>query len=265
MILVDAHVHLHRCFSPEHFLNAAADNVAAAARGMGLPASTPGMLLFTHAAGDDAFGGLRTGSVGHWSLSATQEPISMRAHRDEAPPLTLVAGRQIATAEGLEVLALGAAGPFADHEPMETTIDAVRAQDGIPVLPWGFGKWWRRRGAIVQRLAADRARFPLLFLGDSAGRPRIAPRPRLLAQAERLGRAVLPGTDPLPISGEENKAGRLIFRVERELDTERPFADLMHWLKHRDISPPAFGVYEGTRTFIRRQIEMQLRKRWPAK
>jgi hypothetical protein len=261
MLLVDAHVHLHRCFAPERFLNAAADNVAAAARSMGLPASTPAMLLFTHTAGDDVFGGLRPGPVGRWSLSATQEPISMSARHTQAPPLTLVAGRQIVAAEGLEVLALGAAGPFADHEPVETTIEMVRKLDGIPVLPWGFGKWWRRRGAIVQHLIADRARFPLLFLGDSAGRPGIAPRPQLFAQGERQHRAVLPGTDPLPLPGEEEKVGRLGFRVERGIDTEKPFAGLKHWLTHCEISPPAFGVYERSGVFLRRQIAMQLRKR----
>lgn len=260
MILIDAHVHLHGCFAPERFLDAAASNLATAARGMELPASTPGMLLFTHAAGDDTFGGLRTGSVGRWTLAPTQEAISMSARRAGAPPLILVAGRQIATAEGLEVLALGAAGPFADGRPVETTIEAVREQDGVPVIPWGFGKWWRRRGAVVRRLVADHARFPLLFLGDSAGRPGIVPRPQLFAQAERLRRAVLPGTDPLPLPGEVDKVGRLVFRVEREVDADSPFGALKHWLSRCEASPPAFGVYERPGVFLRRQITMQLRK-----
>lgn len=184
----------------------------------------------------------------------------MSARRAEAPPLILIAGRQIATAEGLEVLALGAAGPFADGEPVETTIDAVREQDGVPVIPWGFGKWWRRRGAIVRRLVADHTRFPLLFLGDSAGRPAITPRPRLLAQAEQMGRAVLPGTDPLPLPDEVNKVARLVFLVEREVDPDSPFDGLKRWLSRCEASPPAFGVYERPGMFLRRQITMQLRK-----
>lgn len=183
----------------------------------------------------------------------------MSARCAEAPPLILVAGRQIATSEGLEVLALGATGPFADGEAVETTIEAVREQDGVPVIPWGFGKWWGRRGAVVRRLAADHTRFPLLFLGDSAGRLGIAPRPRLFAEGERQHRAVLPGTDPLPLRGEVDKVGRLVFRVERELDTDRPFAGLKYWLTHCEASPPAFGTCERTGRFLNRQIQMQLR------
>jgi hypothetical protein len=186
--------------------------------------------------------------------------MSLSARRAGAPRLILVGGRQIATAEGLEVLALGAVGPFADREPVETTIDAVRKQDGVPVIPWGFGKWWRRRGAIVQRLVADHARFPLLFLGDSAGRPGMAPRPRLLTEAERQHRAVLPGTDPLPLPGEEKKVGRLVFLVEREIDADRPFTWLRDGLIHCGTSPLTFGAYERPAVFLLRQISMQMRK-----
>ncbi|MGB7755478.1 MAG: hypothetical protein WBL23_05400 [Salinisphaera sp.] len=261
MILVDAHVHLHGCFSPERFLDAAASNLAAAARNLGLPSSTPGLLLFTHAAADQAFGGLRAGLVGRWSLTATRETVSMAAHRAGAPPLILTAGRQIATAEGLEVLALGALGPFADGAPVDSTIDAVQEAGGIPVIPWGFGKWWGHRGDMVRRLVADHSRFPLLFLGDNAGRPAIAPRPRLFAEGEHHGRAVLPGTDPLPLPGETDKVGRLIFRTDSELDADRPFAELKTWLRHCETSPPAFGTYENAGVFLHRQIALRLRKR----
>lgn len=261
MILVDAHVHLHGCFSPERFLDAAANNMAAAAQAIGLDTSTPGMLLFTQSRDADAFGDLRSGLVGRWSLAPTQEAMSISARRVAAPPLILVAGRQIVTAEGLEVLALGAAGPFIDGEPVEATIEAVQARGGVPTIAWGFGKWWRRRGAIVRRLVADRVRFPLLILGDNAGRPGIAPRPRMFARAERLHRVVLPGTDPLPFPDEVDKVGRLMFRVEREVDADWPFAGLKHWLMHCETSPPAFGAYEHAGRFLRRQIEMQLRKR----
>jgi hypothetical protein len=261
MILIDAHVHLHECFAPERFLDAAANNMRAAARGMGLSDSTPGMLLFTQIASDDSFGGLTPGSVGNWSLAPTQEAISLSARRAGAPPLILVAGRQIATAEGLEVLALGTPGPFANGKPVETTIKAVREQDGVPVLPWGFGKWWGKRGAVVRRLINDHARFPLLFLGDSAGRPGIGPRPGLFAEAGQQHRAVLPGTDPLPLPGEVEKVGRLVFRVDNEIDAEKPFAGLKYWLTCCEVSPPAFGSYERPSVFLRRQIGTQFRKR----
>ncbi|WP_423822045.1 hypothetical protein V5738_17155 [Salinisphaera sp. SPP-AMP-43] len=258
MFFVDAHVHLHGCFSPQRFLDAAAANFEQAAAHLGLPPHTPGMLLFTQTTDRDAFGGLRPGALGRWRLSATAESISLAAERAEAPLLILTAGRQIATAEGLELLALGAAGPFEDGQPIDHTIDEVRRRGGLPVLPWGFGKWWFGRGRVVRRIIHDRQRFPLLFLGDNAGRPTIAPRPSLLTEGEHRCRSVLPGTDPLPLPAEEAKVGRLAFCMQHTLDKERPFEGLKQALTAHQISPPVVGHHERTLDFLHRQIALRL-------
>lgn len=260
MILVDAHVHLHDCFSPPRFLDAAAANLERAGAELGLSPSTPGMLLFTQTADRDPFGGLGPGSVGRWSLSPTAESVSIAAQRVDAPLLILTAGRQITTAEGLEVLALGTADSFEDGHPIDHTIDQVRWQGGLPVLPWGFGKWWFRRGRVVRRIIHDRQRFPLLFLGDNAGRPGIAPQPSFLAQGKDRGRPVLPGTDPLPLAAEETKVGRLAFYLDQTLDIERPFEGLKQALLSTQASPPMVGQHEGTLPFLHRQLALQLRR-----
>lgn len=257
--LVDAHVHVHSCYPISGFLDAAADNVVRAAKALDMPSSTPGLLLLTQSREADAAAGLSDGATGAWRRSATEEAGTVRLTKPGHPDLFFVAGRQVATAEGLEVLALGATGPFPDGEPAAAVIDAVCELGGLPVIPWGFGKWWGRRGELVRQIAADRVRFPVLFIGDSAGRPRAAARPRLLAEAEALGRLVLPGTDPLPFAAEVTKPARLVF-VAGPLSLARPFAALRDWLLARADPLHGCGSHESLSVFLHRQCAMQLRK-----
>ena len=64
-------------------------------------------------------------------------------------PVLVIAGRQIVSAERIEVLALGTRTQIPDGQPLAATIDAVRADGALAVLPWGFGKWWGARGRMV--------------------------------------------------------------------------------------------------------------------
>jgi hypothetical protein len=260
--LVDAHVHYHGCYEPAAFFDHARANFRRAAAGCGLPPGWIGCLLFTECAGDNYLDQLKeTRSIGdpRWSFAATGEE-SLVATCD-GTEILLVGGRQVVTAEGLEVLALGAPDAFADGRPIEETIAAIAGAGALPVLPWGFGKWTGRRGAIAARLAQDVTHVPQLFFGDSAGRPSLWPRPRLLALAERCGRLVLPGTDPLPLAADIGKVGRLGFVVDDGLDRERPFKALARWLSARRTSPVAYGRFERPMTFVQRQVSMQLRRR----
>jgi len=260
MYLVDAHVHLHTCFDPSKFLDAAGDNFSGLRRCLEVPESTPGVLLFTQSRGTDAFGGLSPGHLGGWEIAETDEPNSLRASKG-GRTLFLIAGRQIVTEEGLEVLAYGAAGPFPDGEPIEGAIGRVLEAGGVPALPWGFGKWSGSRGAVVRRLAGDHTRFPFLFFGDNAGRPALFARPRLFGEIEHLCRAILPGTDPLPFRGELNKVGRLAFIADAELSHQHPFTSLRRWLTTCKGTPQVKGEYESFARFMHRQVAMQFRKR----
>lgn len=256
--LVDAHVHLHRCFAPAAFLDAAARNVAAAAAAWGLPGDTPGVLLLAEQAGVDAFGALAGGPpLEGWTLGPITEAVSLRATGPGRPPLILVAGRQLVSAEGLEVLALGTRQAWPEGRPAAALIEAALQAGALVVLPWGFGKWWGRRGALARRLlAAD----PRLCAGDNGGRPAGVPRPRGLGLAARAGRLVLPGTDPLPLPAEVGKAGRFGFVVPADLDPDRPFASLKAWLVRQRASPRAYGRLERPATFLARQLALRRRR-----
>ena len=259
--LVDAHVHLHPGTDPGRVLAATARNMDAAARSFGWPTRSPGMLMLTESAGIDAFAALPE-SAGDWRIEATTEPVSRIAH-PETPgaPIVIVSGRQIVTAEGLEVLALGTRQVFRDGAPIRGVIAEVRAGGALAVLPWGFGKWIGRRGRVVRELITERAALPELFLADTGVRPGFLARPGLLGLAEARGLVVLAGTDPLPFATETAKPGRFGFIACHRLDPERPFAGLVAWLSAQTASPEAYGQLEGALVFFHRQIAMQIRKR----
>jgi hypothetical protein len=269
---VDAHVHLHSCYDPDELLQNASDNLATASNGIDPAARKAYFLLLAECQRDDCFGALRALADGlaasnggsdlrlrHWAVAATQESISVVARRGQQE-LFIVAGRQVACREGLEVLVLGTTHRFDDGRPIR---EILRESDalGVPrVIPWGPGKWFFRRGRLLNELVTE-FRKPTLFLGDEGGRPAFWGYPQHFAQAARLGVRDLPGTDPLPFPHDVAKVGRMGLRIEVDLDAARPGASLLRALT--DIGSPVerFATLEPPLRFVRNQIGMQLRKR----
>ena len=260
MVLVDAHVHLHDTFAVRSFLEAAAGNFAAAGRAIGAYAAS--YLMFVESRGVDNFGRLASGAAqtGEWDLQQSNEAVSLVARKQSAAPLVLVAGRQIVSAEGIEVLALGTRSPEPDGRPLADTVAAVRATGALPVLPWGFGKWWGRRGRLVEE-QVEQSEPGELFLGDNGGRLASSGRPPLFERAEARGIAVIPGSDPLPLPGEVSKVGRYAFPVDASFAEGAPFATLRQALCSLVSSPRPLGRLEHLHTFVYCQVAMQLRKR----
>lgn len=124
-------------------------------------------------------------------------------HRD----LWILAGRQMATAERIEVCSLFDDTPLTDGTPARQLIHTILDTGGLPALDWSPGKWLFRRGDLVRDLLAE---FPpdQLVLVDTSLRFYGWPAPRLYAAARRQGRALLAGSDPLPIPGDETMVGR---------------------------------------------------------
>ena len=257
--MVDGHVHIHGRFDLPTFLNNAWANFDQAARRITGTAPAAGCLMLSESRNADAFGRLcrAAGSCfGGWRIDATHEALSLRLHRDGACIL-LIAGRQIATAEGLEVLALGCERRFEDGRPIEESIEQSVTAGAVTVLPWGFGKWSFHRRRLVERtLHAPGSQT--IWLGDNAGRLRYAPRPRLFEIAARQEIGVLPGSDPLPLSWHVRRAGRCGFMMPADLDRNRPAAAIHHHLRHRRHQPPVYGRYAGLAALIRDQAAIRL-------
>jgi hypothetical protein len=257
---VDAHVHLHDCFELQTFLDAAATHVRT--QGAQAHVAAAGVLLFAEGADAHRFRALRDRfeeqPVAGWTRRRTQEQESLVLVRERSETLIVVAGRQVVTAERLEVLALCTDAEIADGMPLQATIRQAQKAGALPVIPWGFGKWWFRRQRLVQA-AIENAAPGELFLGDNGGRPERSPRPALLRLAEQHGIYTLPGSDPLPFASEMGKAGRYGFLLNGDLDAEWPARSIRSWLRNADGPPPPYGRREAAVHFVRIQLAMQMR------
>jgi hypothetical protein len=254
-LLVDAHVHLHACFDPEAGLEAAAAHFRSQARGHPFT----GVLMLAEPEGSDPFAQLRAAGWRRWSLEPTGEAVSRRARR-EGDTLVLVGGFQVPTAEGLEVLALASSVRPTDRAPLAEVLAHTRDAGGVPVIPWGAGKWLGRRGRVL-RACLDTAGPGSLFLGDNGGRPAWWRDRAWFARAERRGIHVLGGSDPLPFPGESHRIGGHGFRIPGSLSATAPAADLLQYLDAPELRPAGFGRPEPTTRFLRNQIAMQHRLR----
>ena len=162
-------------------------------------------------------------------------------HRD----IWILAGRQIVSAERIEICSLFSDAPIADGQPARDIIRAILAAGGLPALDWAPGKWLFQRGKLVRQLVSE---FPpsQLALIDTSLRPICWPAPRLYAAARRQGRALLAGSDPLPFPGEEKTAGsyHCTFSIPALADPAHLVAPLKAALASGSLSI-GFGGHRG--------------------
>jgi len=255
---VDAHVHFHQIELAGPTLDAAAGNFAA------YQAAGPvlsGMLLLAESASERVFEQLQNrDTVAAWSLQAVPgEPESVIALSRHAR-IVIICGRQIRCADGLEILALGTTRDYADGGSLEATVEQVRADGAVTVLPWGFGKWTGRRGALIQELF--RHRDPdSLFAGDNGGRMQILGMPKLLAVAREAGFRLLPGTDPFPFGGDYRRVGSFGFLAMIDPSMAKPWSCLREWLESCPSSPAPYGRALNPLRFGFNQGWIQVHKR----
>jgi len=262
LVLVDAHVHIHPGFSRDAFFDGAMANFRRSAAELGRPNDFLGCLLLAEMGAARWFRRARNGEEGDgvWSLERTGEAESLVARRSSGETLLVIAGRQIATREGLEVLALANDAGVTDGLPFGEVLHRVRASGALPVLPWGFGKWWGKRGKLVAGALARRG-SALLFLGDNAGRLAGGGEPALFREARHRGVTVLPGSDPLPLLWHVQRAGSYGFLLEGELSRESPAGDLRRRIRELRESPRYFGRRVGLQGFLRDQVALRGRRR----
>lgn len=262
-LFVDAHVHIYDCYDLDALFDSATDNLGRAAQKRGVaPKKRECMLLLTETVNDHYFDALAGGRLQpkRWRVQPTAEPAVLKLTHADRPTVWLVAGRQIATREDLEVLALGTVQRFPDGEPINESLAKVDNAAAVTALPWGFGKWWGRRGTIIRQLMTAARNRPL-YGGDNGGRLSLSVRPDLLKFGEQRGHKVLPGTDPLPFPGQEARVGTFGMILEDWEPTDRPLERLTARLAALQDSPVGFGSLTGLVPFVRLQIAMQMRKR----
>lgn len=269
MLLVDGHVHIYDCFEVGAVFDAAEANFAAAAAALDAE-HYEGVLCLVASRRERFLETVRArGKTRVWRTSGGFWDIERTAEREAlvvthgATRFYLIVGRQIVTRERLEVLALGTRRDFAEHEPTEATLREIEAAGALAVLPWGVGKWLGARGAIIDRLLASRE-WSDVHLGDNGNRLEHGPEPIQFVAARGSGRYVLPGSDPLPLAGEERRIGTYGFAIDVDIDVDRPTATLLSALRD-GVPVTAFGHRTALPGFVGRQLALMLKDRFAAR
>lgn len=265
-ILVDGHVHIHGCFDLQALFESAQHNFRNAASTLGLGSQFSAVLLLTESHNANYFSSLRQSAmskslVDGWRFQPTLEPESLVAISPAGFQLTIIAGRQIITAERLEVLAVCTDELFDDGGMASEVIDSISAANGIAIVPWGFGKWTGRRKEVINRLMGDFAERQF-HLGDNSGRISVWREPSQFGRARSRGQRIFRGTDPMPFPGQEKRVGKFGFCINGPFSKSGPAASLRSLLSSGEIQPISYGALESVMVFAKHQLMMQTRKRW---
>ncbi len=263
VLLVDAHVHVYPCFDINVLLDAALRNFNRAAKNLGLDDGFIGVLLLAETSRDNWFQqSSMLGGLAHWQIEKTSDKTVLQArlltgNADNKNIIYIMAGRQIITAEGLELLALVTDSTFEDGLPVIAALSAVREQDAIPVMPWAVGKWLGKRGKILSALLKIQAQSDLC-LGDNSGRPVFWRNPLHFRQAKTINMHILPGTDPLPFSSEANRVGSFGFMMQGKLSNTQPSIDFKQLLRNKTLPITAYGQLEMPLRFFINQLRLRI-------
>ncbi|NDC39079.1 MAG: hypothetical protein EBZ48_13700, partial [Proteobacteria bacterium] len=150
-VLLDCHVHLYPTYDEGCLFRSAVEHMRR------LSNDAQKVLLLVERAGTDRFSGLMKGAQipAGFRVRALDEQ-SIQLSSDTMPePLLVIAGRQIATAERLEVLSLCSVSQVPDGLSLRETVQRVHLAGGIPALAWAPGKWFGGRGRLVSELLRD--------------------------------------------------------------------------------------------------------------
>jgi hypothetical protein len=206
-VIFDAHVHLYPCYDLPRALDGLLSRLNQWAS-----SGTPNpryMALIAERAGTPTLKELIDGpwakSGGNWTATAETGEAVWTCRHASGDSLSLIVGRQFATREKMEVLAIGAHFDNLDGLPIRQIIETLCAAGQVPILPWSPGKWLFGRGQIVRELIEEMG--PGLALCDTAIRPRGIPSPSIFRRARQLNCRILAGSDPLPLPGEEKGLG----------------------------------------------------------
>jgi len=217
-VVADTHLHLYPCYDLALALASLAANLGRTPAGayVGFFAERHDCQMFAALRADAA----RQSRDG-FEIRQLPDPGALLLAVAGTPPVHLFAGRQIVTAERIEILALLAPVAPPDGLPAKQVVAAILEAGGVPVVGWSPGKWWRGRGHLVRSLLA-RFGADSLLLGDTALRPARCPEPPIMRVARRQGVRVIAGSDPLPFPGEERLLGSYASIFAGTLDPARP-------------------------------------------
>lgn len=187
---IDTHVHIYPEYNLELLYNAALENFARYSSH-----SQFNVICLTDRNGQNSFDLLQKSGLAITKI----DRLLLKAGKPDLKSIYFFLGKQIVTKEKIEILGLGMEETIPDGLSAEEVIDKILLAQGLPVLPWGLGKWFFSRGKTVTKLLE---KYPQLSLGDIS--QRIFYSHILNKFCERN---LIFGTDPLPGKGPEVRVG----------------------------------------------------------
>lgn len=256
-IIIDAHVHLYPVFNMERVVNSAWAQLSS----WQTAPDSPKCLLLTERSDCAVFSQIKQQpTCAGWQVQVLA-PEAVLLLGPDRQKLCLLAGRQIVTAESLEVCCLLSNLQLPDRQfSTRETIRRVLQAGGVAALNWAPGKWLFGRGQLVAGLLNEFTSQELL-IGDTSMRPTFWATPRLMQQAKRKGFRILAGSDPLPFSGEEENIGRYACRLQASWQEEQPVAALRQALTDPTIAIEPVGRRSAALEFIGRQLRIMREKK----
>lgn len=224
-LLADTHVHLYDCYDLKALFLGAMEQLELLARQRVGNEECARAIFLTERSGAYYFARLRDDArkiLGPaFTVFPQKDSLSLRIVADNGGSLLVFSGRQIATKERLEVLALLSEANFEDGDSFEVSLRRVVDSGAMAVIPWSLGKWWGRRGQLLREVVTL-AKPGEFFIGDCYRRSRLALEHPLFALARQRALPILAGSDPLPVSGQESVVGRYASFFQDHFDPERP-------------------------------------------
>lgn len=228
LISLDAHLHIYPQFDPEKTLDMAFQNLQrhSALESAEMALWEP-LVCLTEGSGFNFFQALANNDFkSKFTVQSLRECNAVRVLLSDKKHLTVIAGRQIKTFEGIEIHLIGDPSSIPDGEPLFGLTETLVAKGHLVVLPWGVGKWLFSKGDLVKDLYNT---FPTLILSDNSSRIFSCS----MIEKARTEHRLLAGTDPLPFTGEEDIVGSYATLTRTPFDPELPILSLKNMLKEK--------------------------------
>lgn len=237
ILLIDAHVHMYPQYDLDNAFQSGVNRLVQAYQktGLDLPSNAAVVWLLTERHDCRLFDEIRetpdlfARSTRDVRMGKEAGAILMR--QEGLPDLHILAGRQLVSLDGLEILSLTGWNKCPDWQVSTSEmIQQVNACGAIPVLNWAPGKWFARRGKVVRSII-DQFSPSELTIGDTPLRHTLWAQPKLMRYAIHKGIKMLAGSDPLPFKGEESMIGTYGNAVQGLFDPEKPVSSIRQILK----------------------------------
>lgn len=234
--LVDGHAHIYPSFSLSIALRSASSALG------DLYPNTPRVICLAEPADCNVFEQLsRFPHLGDDGLLIRVDDGCLRVESGNSSPLCFVLpGRQVVTAENIEVLALNVKDDIQNGLSAVDTVRCAIDLGALPVLAWSPGKWFFERKAVIERVLETFGPAEIA-IGDTTLRPVGWSTPQLMRSALDAGYRVLCGSDPLPLPGEERRLGSYMTELCRNGPRVKPSEMISGFLKNNDTETRPVG------------------------